>query len=255
MGKADHPGKVCRWSMIYIVTHKQFKGIQRDKELYVTLQVGGCKIEDGALSDNTGINIANENSHYSELTGAYWVWKNGLEKGEEIVGIVHYRRYFVSKWNFIKVCMRVGNPVAINNDHISRILMKYDIILPFALKSIHTVGRNYRYHHDAGDLELLENAIKAICPEYLACYYKTMRGHKAYYANMMICNKSLYDKYMEWLFRLLFEVNEHINWDLKKDSYQKRALGFLAERLIMVWVEYNNLSVYEMPVINVDRIN
>ena len=42
---------------------------------------------------------------------------------------------------------------------------------------------------------------------------------------------------MQWWFGILFEFEQQV--DLKTyEGYQKRVLGFLAERLLNVWFDY-----------------
>jgi hypothetical protein len=65
---------------------------------------------------------------------------------------------------------------------------------------------------------------------------------------MLISKKSLFDNYSEWLFDILFELEQEV--DLSKyDDYNKRMIGFVAERLINIWIHQNRLSVKEMPVV------
>jgi Domain of unknown function (DUF4422) len=45
------------------------------------------------VTDDTGDSIAAKNKHYSELTGHYWLWKNAPDLA--VVGVCHYRRYFL----------------------------------------------------------------------------------------------------------------------------------------------------------------
>ena len=53
---------------------------------------------------------------------------------------------------------------------------------------------------------------------------------------------------MDWLFDLLFEFERRIN---KADyqGYQQRIMGFIAERLLTVWVYHQQLRIKELPVI------
>ena len=80
---------------IYTMTHKVFLEPE-DKNLYIPLHVGRALGGDlGYLNDNTGENISAWNDRYGELTGVYWVWKNDTDS--DIIGICHYRRFFVDQ--------------------------------------------------------------------------------------------------------------------------------------------------------------
>ena len=77
---------------VYIATHKKFD--EPKIENYMPLHVGAVNGKNlGYLTDDTGENISNQNTHYCELTGLYWIWKNTTD---ENVGLVHYRRYFTT---------------------------------------------------------------------------------------------------------------------------------------------------------------
>ena len=79
---------------IYIAIHKKAKVLER--ECYIPLHVGAEGKEDlGFTRDNTGDNISCKNLNYCELTGLYWIWKHSKA---DIVGLVHYRRYFVKSF-------------------------------------------------------------------------------------------------------------------------------------------------------------
>ena len=64
---------------------------------------------------------------------------------------------------------------------------------------------------------------------------------------MLICNKNLYDEYCEWLFSILFEL-ENITDLSTMDAYNQRMYGFVSERLLNVWVHHNNLKIKTLPV-------
>ena len=79
---------------IYTMTHKKF--LEPQDSIYVPLHVGRAEAEDlGYQGDDEGDSISGWNKYYGELTGVYWVWKN--EKEADIIGICHYRRYFMNK--------------------------------------------------------------------------------------------------------------------------------------------------------------
>jgi len=77
-----------------------------------------------------------------------------------------------------------------------------------------------------------------------------MKSHSYYFANAIICKKSQLDRYSEWLFPILFELNSEIDYVEFENSYQSRVIGFIAERLLQVWVVHNNEDILELPLYN-----
>ena len=61
---------------------------------------------------------------------------------------------------------------------------------------------------------------------------------------MYILRKDLYDKYCEWLFNIL-EIFRERNDFSQYDEGNARVLGYLAERLLNVYVKKHNLKVKE----------
>lgn len=108
---------------IYIITHKPFNSFTNLQE-YKTLLVGADK-NSGLpeyLSDNDFQgNISSKNASFCELTGAYWILN---QCSDEIVGLVHYRRFFKNDCN-----------QAIGMSEIEQYLLEWDIILPKREKS------------------------------------------------------------------------------------------------------------------------
>lgn len=244
--------------MVYIITHKVFNQPRELDEHYKVLHVGtNNDSEPTYLRDDTGESIAFKNKNYCELTGIYWIWKNGGEKESDIIGITHYRRFFTNRlgdfsYTYLGIKARV-----VPYNVIREKLQSYDIILPKRETIFRTVYQSYSDVHYSEDLELTRDAIKKSSPDYLQAYDKVMNGHYYYYANMMICKKKLFDEYASWLFGVLNELELTIDLDKYSDNYQKRVFGFLSERLLQVWVVHNKLKVFEMPVFNTEerRVN
>lgn len=245
--------------MIYIITHKVFEPYFVDNEHYCTLHVGkNNNTIKGYLRDDTGTdNISEKNQNFCELTGLYWIWKNGTENEYDVTGLVHYRRYFTTRLNDILYTYFGIKPKVLSFNIVKNVLLKSDVILPVTEKILRTVKQSYIDVHNEEDLILTRKAIEEVCPEYLESFDRVMNSHKYYYANMMICNKKLLNNYSEWLFSILFNLEDKINIDKYTDDYQKRVFGFLSERLLQVWVEHNDLRVTEFPVFNVEsrRLN
>ena len=69
--------------------------------------------------------------------------------------------------------------------------------------------------------------------------------------NMIAIDKEKFDAYCEWLFSILFDVEKKIKLD-GRTKYQQRVFGFLSERLMDVWINKNNLVVYQTPIYRYD---
>ena len=69
---------------------------------------------------------------------------------------------------------------------------------------------------------------------------------------MFIMSRELMDEYCSWLFPILFELDKKIDYS-RYDSYNTRMVGFVAERLINVWIHKNRLKVKEFPVFSTEE--
>lgn len=226
---------------IYIATHKIFN--EPNKQGYIPLHVGASlHSEKFYLSDNTADSISFKNRTYCELTGLYWIWKN---TSDENIGLVHYRRYFTYKDNYGEL---------LSSDDIDELLKTYDIILPEKKYLNFNTKVAYWISHNLKDYNLLYNICEEKFPEYVDDF-KWFNKQKSFYAyNMFIGKKEIMNRYFEWLFPLLSELEKR--HDISKyDVYQSRVYGFLAERMFNIWIHHQNLKVQEIPVINIEENN
>ena len=60
----------------------------------------------------------------------------------------------------------------------------------------------------------------------------------------MIATKQVFDEYSEWLFKLLQDIEQHIDLSDKKNA---RMLGYIGERLLNLYVVHNNFKIKEVP--------
>lgn len=230
---------------MYIVAHKKFDPpIQSG---YLPLQVGkGDPLFAGKfLRDCTGENIAEKNSTYCELTALYWIWKNCTDP---IVGLCHYRRFFTQN------ALSRHPRHFLSLERAQEVLETYDLILPQKVHLKCTVRKQY-FSTQAGfarDLDRLEQVIREHFPEYAAAYQKVMGQCAQHFWNMLVVPRPLLDAYCSWLFAVLDRMEEVT--DLSGyDTRQRRIYGYLAERLMNVWVEKQQLRVFECPVVQTDR--
>lgn len=218
------------------MTHKKFD--KPNVKGYRVILVGAYKGHIfGDVYDDIGDNISYKNLNYCELTGIYWLWKNC---NDDYIGLVHYRRFFSNHLSDKKIA---------SEKDILKKLEKADIITPFT--QILPISVKQQYCNESGfekDLIKLEQILLKKYPSYVETYNEIINGNKLFFYNMMVVKKDIFDDYCRWLFDILFELEKEIDFDGYND-YQKRIYGFLAERLLNVYVKKNNLKIYQMGVI------
>lgn len=230
---------------IAVISHKP-TAFAEDK-LYLPLQVGKG-ISFCRHRDNTGDHIAQKNNLYCELTGLYWVWKN-LEN--DYLGICHYRRYFsCGSLNGIK--NQTWDSIAAYND-IMMELERYQILLP---RKRHYYITNRKSHfikaHGTGALHATQSALYHLYPEYGEAWETSMARSSGHIYNMCIMRKDLLHEYCQWLFPLLFQVEDILE---RQNQLSPRLMGFIGERLLDVWLEKHQYAYKELPCVFLEKIN
>ncbi len=242
---------------IFIITHKVHPPLVN--ELYIPLQVGKeGNIYPSILKDNTLDNISKKNDSFSELTAAYWLWKNYDEI--KYIGFCHYRRYFnfypslfykrnhntirISGSKFLTTRQTKTAPEK-QQKKIIKLLSEYDIIVPKAIEFKFSILNDYKKNHRVEDLLETQKIITFLHPEYESSL-KNLLNNKNYLhvGNMFITSKKIWDEYHEWLFSILFELEKKI--EIQEDNYQRRVFGFIAERLFNLYIDHNNLKKKEI---------
>ena len=234
---------------IFIITHKNYDF--PNSSTYQPLFVGdrGEEKSQRFLNDHTGTNIAEKNSSFCELTGLYWLWKNHIFTQYKYIGLVHYRRYFKGKGEYLK------NKSIASENELLFLLKKYHCIVPKKRHYlIENVYSHYKNAHFIQDLDCVRLIISKKHPSYLPSFDKVMNSRSLYLYNMFVMRSNLINNYCEWLFDILFEVEEMIDIN-SYDNYQKRVFGFLSERLFNVWLLHNELKVKQVDVINLEGEN
>lgn len=238
---------------IYVSCHKECY-IPKMDFLY-PIQVGTALAKEeipGILHDNTGENISASNKRYCELTAQYWAWKNDYDS--DYYGFMHYRRYFsfnsihleedcygnivmdgISQVNLERLCY--------NKQVITDLVKQNDIITvtPTNLKDIgKTVYghyKNFSHDHRIEDYELAVKIINRDYPELKDAVTEYSNSSWAYFCNMYIIKRNLFNQYNQWLFEVLRKHGEERSYD--DYSYEEnRISAFLAERLWGIYYTY-----------------
>lgn len=256
---------------ILISAHKPTDCIENS--VFCPIQVG-AGIKDrkeiaGFLKDNIGDNISSKNPRYCELTAQYWAWKN---LDSNYYGFFHYRRYlsFSRNDNFVKdawgnITERFIDDGAVKkydltSDNIKKVVDDFDIILPEQkdIRYIPNMGKNMREQYLASgylkesDLDILRDVIKTKYPDFASYFDEYFNGHKTYLNNIFIMKKEIFYKYSEWLFDIVDECDNRIDYT----GYSIEAFrtpGHLAERLLNIYIMYLkdhcDCKIKELPTI------
>jgi hypothetical protein len=243
---------------ILVCCHKPCK-IPKD-EIFLPIQVGKSisSINLGIQGDNevnghSCDNISAKNKSYCELTAMYWAWKNIKKMYPDIkyIGLCHYRRFFISTDRVYSSYFSFFERDLLATDRILSILKKKDAILPNLRHLKFSIGVDYCISHNRYDLELLKKVIKDLYPKYEQSFVKVFSGNKFSPYNMFILPIEEFNSYCQWLFSILFNLENII--DIRNyNDYQRRIFGYMAERLLNVYVEENRLRLFFNPVICVD---
>lgn len=166
------------------------------------------------VRDNTGDHISGKNRQYCELTALYWIWKNDLS---EYAGLCHYRRHF-----------------ELDQDMLQKLAVSdIDVVLTVPILNAPSVREVYRHDHAERDWDVMLEAIRILAAEYLPAAIELQNGTFYYGYNMFIARREILNDYCAWLFPILAHCETHCGE--KEDVYQKRYIGFLAERLLSVY--------------------
>lgn len=221
---------------VIVATHKAYR--MPPDACYLPLQVGAAgKPSLGFSRDDTGENISARNRNWCELTGLYWGWKN---LAAEAVGLAHYRRHFR------------GRAGIATQGELAAALEKSGVVLPKKRNYfIETNRSQYVHAHHAEDLDLTRQILTERYPSYVAAFDRSMKSCSGHRFNMFVMRRDLADRYCEWLFDVLFELERRLDIS-RYSAYDARVFGFVSERLIDVWVETNGIAYDELPVLNLE---
>ncbi len=216
--------------------------------------------DSGFDTDNSGDNISHLNPVVNEVTALYWFWKNSVYSKYDMVGLCHYRRFFMkrkcwSKKGLFEMSLPDFESKEGRTDlaaYASKLLEQYDIITAKPSKAVTREGKpisikeQFGHYHEASDWEVLKNVIQDIYPDQLNSFLQFEQENRFNQLNMFMARKEFLDEYMNWLMPLMFALVERL--PARTDPYQKRAAGFISERLFSFYLFHKKLNTYWLPV-------
>lgn len=215
----------------------------------------------GMIGDDTGDHISERNPSYCELTALYWAWKNDTASSH--LGLMHYRRVldidnlhsertetFVGRFNSHSWLMGLEHWLEAHAD--------IDLVIPRAHVMGRTMSDNYRNGHHPQDWDLTRQIIAEQYPQDLAVFDAASKKYEVRLGNMFLMRRDLFETYCAWLFDILMRLEA---MDVDRQAYsvqQSRYLGYVAERLLTVWVEklrqeQPGLNVHEVGILNLSQ--
>lgn len=246
---------------IFVITHKD--AFIPESPYLSLVQVGsaiGEKIKSqSCLYDDTGDNISNYNRDFCEMTGIYWLWKNGPKA--ENIGIFHYRRYLCCKekghskfrtdWKRFYVYPNLTQAFfdmeLFDEKYINSLLDKYKIIIP---KRSYLGERNHKNYYGlfcfrerwTKELNYTLKIAAGMFPQYKESINSCSKSVRGCHCNMFIMKYDLFDEYCSFIFPVLLKVYRDIK-DGKLQTEAPRLMGYLAEYLTGVFIHHKSRNV------------
>ena len=223
------------------------------------------------LCDDSGEHISGANRQYCELTVQYWAWKNQIF---DVGGLLHERRYFDASSTHPYACDQprrpkrpyriVGQPteairqsIGMTKEKLSDLTERYRIIAPLTENLYQRVEDYYNRHDRCGfdDLGLLRTVIQERYPSYAESAERYFGQPFAYFCNMFIADRAIFDDYSEWLFTILADYTRR----KPAQALYPREQGKLAERLFGVYMtylkEHTDIPWAELPRVHFSSLN
>lgn len=221
---------------VYVMTHgPACVGI---KDYAIPLEIGAACRETHCcdLRDNLGDdNISEKDLLYCEITGLYWVWKNNHHP---ITGVSHYRRLILDSGEKITKSLKNCDIMCLPSGKLSASIETLYIRSP---------------DHVPQDWEIMKRILMDLYPEYSDSIAVVSKRKWYYKCNIFITRKEILDAYCAWLFPLLFRVEDEL--DLRgRTRNQARAIGYLCEILLPVYIEHHKLRVKNLHVLYLERM-
>ena len=265
---------------ILVCFHKPYAVPEDPLYLPIHVGKAGSDADLGIQGDNECLgepcdNISSMNSLYSEMTGMYWAWKNirKIYPDLKYIGLCHYRRYFSTEmhtayltaeriakkaracWETVTGSRRavelVGAASKIpglscgrfrkSNEKLRKIIPGSDIVAVRPTELLNTDIRTFMGFIGIAYINLLEETVAAMYPEYSGALKKVLDGSRIHPGNMVILSEKYYDRYCSFVFgaleELLKQIRErHILEKPEEEKAFSRVPGYLSEFLTSAFI-------------------
>ncbi len=213
------------------------------------------------LGDNTGDNISQLRVPFCELTVMYWAWKN---EDADYYGLCHYRRFptFISKSLELsyygvategKLTDKTIKKYKLNDQKLyEKKIPQADIWIAAGIVDVEKflttknrpmlttvfdilMCREDLYNPSIAIVTL--KLIDEICPQFSSAAHRYLKSTKFYAYNCFVMKKQLFNMMCEFMFPILFRLNEMYNFSLLSGNKQ-RTPGYMSEFLYGVFISW-----------------
>lgn len=207
--------------------------------------------------------IGHKNRTFCELTALHQIALRHANSPNDVIGLEHYRRRFVNgpKWlcQVIRTTQKsfLTRPVSnflrrrfeLTHAQAASLLEHCDIIVPRPARLKHSVEAHYRQSHISDDWQKLRHVVTSRFPDYASAFEEFSSQKTIHHFNMFVARSGWGEQYCRWLFEILDQLEKEIDLS-ERDSFQIRVFGFLAERLLNVFLlRHPQLRVMHLPVV------
>ncbi|WP_270991463.1 DUF4422 domain-containing protein [Campylobacter upsaliensis] len=237
------------------------------------------------IGDDTGDNISHLNRYLNELTGIYWAWKNYDKLGNpDYIGYMHYRRHFIFDEDYTKTLKLNGDGYSylvdsFDEDYCNNIspnlhidlILKNDIIVPkpfdcnqvlektFIAKCLKEFLVSWNGNNESAYNLLVFLLARMKCYEVYSDLAKKMFQSTVYYpCNMFVMKRKYFFTYCEFLFEIMFLLNDILGHDISKRNYWEcRELAWISEYVTtLFFYKIDNrfecdISLVQMQILNI----
>lgn len=167
-------------------------------------------------------------------------------------GLAHYRRHFCYKKK------GSAKDSILTKSQAEELFRTTDIIVPkrrkYYIESLSSHFNNMRLSTDT-DLAVLRNAVVKISPDYGSAVDVVLSRSWGHMFNMFIMKKDIFERYRDWFFAVLDEVEKNIDMSSSIHPNRSSIIGYVAEFLLDIYLEANNLPYKEINTVFLERQN
>lgn len=247
---------------IFLTMYYDKKIVNTNSKIFFNIQCGkkDSSINLQMIGDDTGDNISNKNKYWSEITGNYWFYKNFTDlKKYDYVGLNSYRRFFNFKFNevdpiYFSTLDEVKNLLdKYSNSQIEKLMKDYDAITPIPFTYRSSIWTICKKNYNENDFLVLREVVREKYPDYLSTFDQFFfKNNKMIGHNMFIMRTDDFIDFSEWVFNILFEVEQKIN-PTNYNVQMIRVFGYMHELLLNIYIEKNMSKILRSQLSFVDK--